>query len=243
MFVMENLADDILQESAPVSDLVTRSHPELENETDDSLVTYMAFKDTDEEMALKACEQLHSRHARFMLAWCIKNRNETFGESAEGFVNKTFFKAFTEADKFVCTEIADGTNQVLAWLFRIMKNLYLDGRRAEGRRPVVRPNGEAAWLEEIEERQREAAEQVSTGDKAAMREFLETLSPKDREILTVTAEFWDPKKGEAVIDDDVREGICKDNGLTESSLRVRRKRLKDRAKTFIQKQTNQTNTK
>ena len=234
MFVMEDLADDILQESAPVSELVTRSHPELEREPDDGLVTYMAFKNTDEEMALKACEELHSRHARFMLGWCIKHRNETFGESAEGFVNKTFFKAFTEADRFVCTDSADGTNHVLAWLFRIMKNLYLDSRRAEGRRPVVRPNGEAAWLEEIEERQREAAEQVPTGNKAAIRAFLETLSPKDQEILTVTAEFWDPEKGEAVIDDDVRKGICTDYGLTESSLRVRRKRLKDRAKAFVE---------
>src|ERR1017187_4986692 len=171
MVVMEDQADDILQESAPVSELVTRSHPELECEPDDGLVTYMAFKETDEEMALKACEELHSRHARFMLGWCIKQRNETFGESAEGFVNKTFFKAFTEADKFVCADSADGTNQVLAWLFRIMKNLYLDSRRAEGRRPVERPNGEAAWLEEIEERQREAAEQVPTGNKAAIRAF------------------------------------------------------------------------
>jgi RNA polymerase sigma factor (sigma-70 family) len=237
MFAMEDLADDILQESVPVSGLITRSHPELENDTDDGLVTYMAFQTTDEEMALKACEQLHSRHARFMLGWCIKNRNETFGESAEDFVNKTFFKAFTEADKFVCPDSADGTNQVLAWLFRIMKNLYLDSRRAEGRRPVARPNGEAAWLEEIEERQRESAEQVPTGTTAAMRAFLKTLSPKDKEILTSTAEFWDPKKGEAVIDDDVREGICAEYGLTESSLRVRRKRLKDRAKAFIQQNT------
>lgn len=232
---MQELADDILPVREPVLGLVTRSHPELVSEPDDGLVTYMAFKETDGEMALKACDELHSRHARFMLGWCIKYRKETFGESAEDFVNATFLKAYREAEKFVCTDRSQSTNQVLAWLFRIMKNLYLDSLRAEGRRPVLHcPDGETEWLEEIEEQRQEALTQVPTGRKAAVLKFLETLPPKDREILTVTAEFWDREKGEPVIDDDVRQGICNDYGMTESSLRVRRKRLKDRAKAFIE---------
>lgn len=59
----------------------------------------------------------------------------------------------------------------------------------------------------------------------------------------VTAEFWDPERGEPVIDDDIRQGICKDYGLTDSSLRVRRKRLKDHGKTFIQEQENKNEIK
>jgi DNA-directed RNA polymerase specialized sigma24 family protein len=238
MLSMEDLADDILQGHDPVVGLVTRSHPELAGEPDDGLVTFMAFKDTDGETAFKACEELHSRHARFLLAWCIKHRKETFGDSAESFVNTTFFKAHRDADQFVCTDRTNATNQVLAWLFRIMKNLYLDSLGAEGRRPVIHcPDGEIEWLEDIEEKRQEAVKQVPTGRKAAVLIFLETLSAKDHEILTVMAEFWDPEKGEPVIDDDVRKGICSDYGLTESSLRVRRKRLKDRAKAFIQEHT------
>jgi DNA-directed RNA polymerase specialized sigma24 family protein len=233
--MMEEVTDNnLLREPAPVTGLVTRSHPELEIESDDGLVTYMAFKVTDEGLALKACEELHRRHARFLLAWCLKNRIETFGDSAESFVNSAFLKAYQEAEKFVCTDTAEAKDQVLAWLFRILKNLYLDSLRAEKRRPAVRCT-EEEWgrLEEIEEQRQEAAAKVPTGRKAAVLKYLETLDSKDREILTVTAEFWDPEKGEAVIDDDVRAGLCREFGLTESSLRVRRKRLKDRAKAFI----------
>jgi RNA polymerase sigma factor (sigma-70 family) len=237
--MMEDQADyKLLEAPEPVTGLVTRCHPELDGEPDDGLVTYMAFKATDEEQALKACEELHHRHARFLLAWCIKHRQETFGDSAESFVNATFLKAYQEAESFVCTDPSQRTDQVLAWLFRIMKNLYLDSLRAENRRPVVRGlDAETERLEEIEERRQEEAEQVPTGRKAALLEFLETLLPKDREILTVTAQFWDPDKGESVIDDGVREGICREYGMTESSLRVRRKRLRDRAKAFIQQRT------
>jgi RNA polymerase sigma factor (sigma-70 family) len=237
--MMEDVADsNILEEPEPVTGLVTRWHTGLDREPDDGLVTYMAFKATDEELALTACDELHRRHARFLLAWCIKYRRETFGEPAESFVNATFFKAYREAEKFVCTDPSQSTDQVLAWLFRIMKNLYLDSLRAEKRRPLVRcSDEEAERLEEVEERQQEAADQVPTGRKAAVLKFLETLSPQDREILTATAEFWDPDKGESVIDDDVRDGICREYGLTESSLRVRRKRLRDRAKAFIQERT------
>lgn len=236
MELMEDVAtNNKLQKPEPVVGLVTTDRTGLESETDDGLVTFMAFKGADEETALKACEELHRRHARFLLAWCIRNRRETFGESAESFVNATFIKAYNDAEGFVCTDPQHGTEQVLAWLFRILKNIFLDSLRAEGRCPLVRcsDDEEATRLEEIEERRQEAADQVPTGRKAAVLAFLETLSPKDREILTTMAEFWDPEKDEAVIDDDVREGICREYGLTESSLRVRRKRLKDRARAFI----------
>jgi RNA polymerase sigma factor (sigma-70 family) len=232
---VEELADsNSLGEFAPVQGLATCCHPELERELDDGLVTYMALRTEDEIMARTACDELHRRHARFLLAWCIKYRKETFGESAEDFVNITFLKAYREAERFVCTDPSRAADQVLAWLFRILKNLYLDSLRGEKRRPVVHcPDGDTEWLEEIEDQRQEAAAQVPKGRKAAILAFRETLSPKDREILTVTAEFWDPVKGEAVIDDDVRKGICKEYGLMDSSLRVRRLRLMARARAFV----------
>lgn len=86
-------------------------------------------------------------------------------------------------------------------------------------------------------------DQVPTGRKALALEYWQSLPPKDRELLTVTAEFWDPAKGEPDIDDDVRQGICREYGLTECSLRVRRKRLKDRGKAYIQERESIDKTK
>jgi hypothetical protein len=120
---MDDPADNILEEApAPIGGIATRRHPELESGTDDGLVTLMAFKDTDEGVAMKACEELHRRHARFILGWCIKNRCETLGAAAEEFVNQAFLKAYNEASRFVCTDKDEATSQVKAWLFRIMKN-------------------------------------------------------------------------------------------------------------------------
>jgi DNA-directed RNA polymerase specialized sigma24 family protein len=240
--IVEELAEDDLQESpAPEPGLVTVFHPELASESDDGLVTYMAFKSTDEALARAACEELHRRHARFLLGWCISKRKETFGDSAESFVNHTFMKAYEHAANFICTDQSQAKEQVLAWLFRILGNLYLDSLRGEKKRPVVHgPKGGEEWLENIVEKdqeQRKSAQTVPTARKAAILAFLESLPPKDREILTVTAEFWNHMKGEPDIDPEIREGICRDYGLTESSLRVRRKRLKERAIVFIKERT------
>ncbi len=227
--------DEPFHDPESVPGVVTRCHPELDGEPDDGLVTYMAFKSTDEELALRACEELHRRHSRFLLAWCIKHRQETFGDAAEDFVNQTFLRSFREAEGFVCTDRTKGTEQVLAWLFRILKNLYLDSLRAEKRRPALRnADGNAEWLVEIAENRVHVLDQVPTGRKALALEYWQSLPARDRELLTVTAEFWDPAKGEPDIDADVRKGICREYGLTECSLRVRRKRLKDRGKAYIQ---------
>jgi hypothetical protein len=96
-------------------------------------------------------------------------------------------------------------------------------------------------LEEIEEARQEEAEQTPTARKAATVEFLKTLPPMERDILMLTAEFWDSKKREAVIDPEVREGFCKQYGLTESSLRVKRMRLKERAQIYIEQRTRSVN--
>jgi hypothetical protein len=121
-----------------------------------------------------------------------------------------------------------------------MKNLYVDALRAAKRRPVVQwLDDEIDRLQHNDTARQEAADQVHDARKAALLEYLQALPPKDREILTITAEFWDSQNHEVVVDKAVRIGICREHGLTESSLRVRRKRLKDRAKAFISEQTEQ----
>ena len=224
----------VSSEVIPQVVLVSCSQPQLENESDDGLLTDMALKAIDEELALRACEELHRRHARLLLGWCIKNRCDTFGDSAEDFVNATFAMAYQEADGFVSKGPKKRPTQVKAWLFQILRNLYIDSLRSEKRRPVMRnPEGEDRWLENIAGRSEVAQKHITTGRQAMVLEYLQTLSAKDRDILTVTSEFWDRDKGESAVDSDVRNGICREHGMTECSLRVRRKRLIDAGKDFI----------
>src|SRR5262245_1886125 len=81
---------------------VVSSDPALELEPEDGLVTFMALKDEDTDMAQLACQELYRRHARFLLGWCLNNRAETFGKAAEDFVNMAFLKAYDKAGTFVC---------------------------------------------------------------------------------------------------------------------------------------------
>ena len=228
--------------------LLTRSHPDLEGETDEGLLTYMALKDDDVDLAQRACEQLHHRHAHFLLAWCYKERYQTFGDSAEDFINETFLRAYRQAKSFVCTDLSQARQQVLAWLFRILRNVFIDSVRSEGRRPLVRmEEGSDDWLYDIVSEDSVAAEEcqvtnaedalqdgtVSAQRKNLVLKFRATLKPLEKEIFDLTAQFWSSAQGQTEIDTDLRDGVCERLGIKKCSLRVYRKRLLDRLKAFI----------
>jgi RNA polymerase sigma factor (sigma-70 family) len=247
--------DNDAPEPGPDLVILTRNHPDLEVEPDDGLVTYMGLQDEDVDLSQRACEQLHHRHAHFLLAWCYKKRYQTFGESAEDFVNETFLRAYRQAKRFVCTDLSQAREQVLAWLFRILRNVFIDSLRSELRRPAIRnQEGTDDWLHDIlVEDDFEAGERcvsggvdgvqdaaVSAQRKTLVLKFRETLKPAEQEIFDLTAQFWSSAQGQTEIDDDIRDGICEKLGISKCSLRVYRKRLLDRLKAFILK--HETNT-
>jgi RNA polymerase sigma-70 factor, ECF subfamily len=65
------------------------------------------------------------------------------GADAEDLVQETYARAFRGAAAF-----SPGTN-LRAWLFRILRNAFLDGRRHEARLPLS-PDGEADLAEQAE---------------------------------------------------------------------------------------------
>jgi len=248
LIVALKTSDDV-PDPAPNLALVTHNHPELEAESDDGLVVYMALKDQDLDLAQRACEQLHHRHAHFLLAWCYRERYQTFGDSAEDFVNETFLRAYRQAQHFVCTDLSQGRQQILAWLFRILRNVFLDSMRSENRSPLVRiesgPDDKPSdnFAENViaaEEGQAAKAPDnihhnaVSAQRRNLVLQFRATLKPLEQEILDLTAQFWNSAQGRTEIDDDLRDGICNRLGIKKCSLRVYRKRLLDRLKAFIQ---------
>jgi DNA-directed RNA polymerase specialized sigma24 family protein len=221
-------------------------HPDLELVADEKLVSLMADK-TNEALGLRACDELHARHAHFLLAFCYKYKFETFGDSAEHFVNETFYRAFIKACQFPCPKIQDAeirSDAVVAWLFTILRNAFYDAYEAEGRKRLVRSlDGTDEWLESEMEKRRETAivPRVPDAWKNAVLTVREQSSPVDRAILDTMGEYWSPVTGETEIEPEVRANICAQFELTENSLRVRRNRLKAKIRDLASKHNN-TNT-
>ena len=225
--------------------VVAPPDPVLEIEPDDGLITYMALKDEDEELAKRACQELHRRHARLLWGWCLKNRAETFGDSAEAFVNAAFIKAYESAHTYtpqsgVSAEVR--RRQVIRWLFRLLHNTFLDGRRAEMREPFLRSDdtNDGLLFDWPQPAEIESLSDISARRKNLVLNFIEQQDATDQAILKVTAQYWSASAKKTVMPEHVRKAVCRELGLTENSLRVRRTRALDRLKDFILQNEKQT---
>jgi RNA polymerase sigma-70 factor (ECF subfamily) len=98
---------------------------------------------------------------------------------AEDLVQDTYAKAFAGAGRF-----APGTN-LRAWLFTILHNHFLNGRRRAGRSPVVAGTEAAAHAVDTAETAAPSPEAalVRAADAAAVRQAVEALPEAFREAV------------------------------------------------------------
>lgn len=219
--------------------LMANRQPDLEAEPEDGLVTYMALQDVDFDQAQRACEELYSRHAHFMVGWCLKNRAETYGQDAKDLVDEAFLRAFKSAGSYRSRADldADGRRRhVIAWLFKILRNAYLDCRKAEEREHLVREDSEGGdyFLENLPApEQSQDCNRISPQRRNLVLQFVEAQNKRDQAILKATGECWSAAAGETVLSADVRDKLCEEFGMNPNSLRVQRKRLIEKLRLFI----------
>jgi hypothetical protein len=166
--------------------------------------------------------------------------------AAEDFVSVTFIKAYDYAHTFKCAvglSAETKRRKVRRWLFLLLYNTFLDSRKGEKREPFFRPvNSDDGLLLDFPELGPIAETSgISARRKNLVLNFIERLDPLDQAILKLTAQYWSPSAKKTVMHDDVRKAICRELGLTENSLRVRRIRAIERLETFILQTEKQTN--
>ncbi len=228
--------------------LLANRQPDLEAEPEDGLVTYMALQDVDFDQAQRACEELYRRHAHRMVGWCLKNRAETYGQDATDLVDEAFLRAFRSAHSYRSRAglDADGRRRhVMAWLFRILRNAYLDCRKGEQREQLVRDDSEDAGQLLNEAPDQEGipdAGRVSPERRNLVLRFLDELDGVDKAILIATAESWSPTAAQTVLPRHICRSLCEEFGLTENSLRVRRFRVLEKLRLFISEEETKTST-
>jgi DNA-directed RNA polymerase specialized sigma24 family protein len=216
----------------------------IEDDSDADLVAWMTLRDEDEEAAFRACEILFKRHSPVLLGWCQQRMGNIFGDTAEGFVNAAFKKAFDHAEKFQCPTRAvpdEQRRRVVGWLFQILKNLIRDSFKAEARERRFRERRVEAIDTNLVEFVESPQDNDTCGDAGLsdrgllVRRFLEEeLSDEDAEFLQLSANFFDFARNEPVIDPDLLEGVCQRMGVTPSGLRSRRRRILVRLRLYIE---------
>jgi DNA-directed RNA polymerase specialized sigma24 family protein len=211
----------------------------MDNETDESLVTYMGFNEDEPATAEAAAGELYRRHSRKMTGWCAKSFL-LYRQNHEDLVRKTFQKALRAAKNFgpLHTNLsdADKTKHIKFWLYCILKNVCIDARRSEKAEREerceidVETAGELLALDPVDT---EGAEPPTSRRVELIREFVVDLAPHDQAILYNTMQYYDRRTGQTVMPKTILESLCTELGMTKISLRTQRSRLLERMKQYV----------
>lgn len=211
----------------------------MQDETDESLVTYMGFNDDEPSVAEEAVAELYRRHSRKMTAWCAKGFL-LYRQNHEDLVKKTFQKALRAAKTFgplgKSLSEADKTKHIKFWLYCILKNVCIDAHRSEAAEREERCGVEVESVAEVvtlDPVDPEAPEPTTPRRVDLIRTFIASLPPHDQAILYNTMQYYDRRTGQTVMPKAVLETLCSELGMTKISLRTQRSRLLERMRQYV----------
>lgn len=210
----------------------------MENETDESLITYMGFHEEERETAEAAAGELFRRHSRKMTAWCVKGFL-LYRQNHEELVQISFAKALNGAKAFLPrlakrAEPAEKTKHIKCWLYQILRRTCIDAHRSESLEREHRFEIEVDKVEVIlDSPDAEAAETPPNHRVEMTRQFAATLEEPDQAIFYNTMQYYDPATGGTVMPESVLDELCAELNLTPISLRTRRSRLLTRLHRYI----------
>jgi RNA polymerase sigma factor (sigma-70 family) len=211
----------------------------MQDETDESLVTYMGFNDDEPSVAEEAVAELYRRHSKKMTAWCAKSFL-LYRQNHDDLVRKTFQKALRAAKTFgplaKSLSDADKTKHIKFWLYCILKNVCIDAHRSEAAEREERSGVEVESVAEfvtLDPVDPEAPEPATPRRVDLIRAFIASLPPHDQAILYNTMQYYDRRTGQTVMPKTVLETLCTELGMTKISLRTQRSRLLERMRQYV----------
>jgi DNA-directed RNA polymerase specialized sigma24 family protein len=211
----------------------------MQNESDDSLVTYMGFYEEERATAEAAAAELYRRHSKKMTAWCIKGFL-LYRQSHEELVRLTFQKALKAAKNFSLKLPKDAsveakTKHIKFWLYCVLKNTCIDARRSERfeREARAEVDVENVAMVILDAPHDETVEPPTPRRVGLIREFIEQLQPHDQAILYNTVQYYDRRTKQTVMPKPVLDMLCSELGMTKISLRTQRSRLLERMRQYV----------
>jgi DNA-directed RNA polymerase specialized sigma24 family protein len=203
----------------------------MEDESDESLVTYMGFHEEEPESAESAVGELFKRHSRKMTAWC-RATFLLYRQNHEDLVKRTFEKALKGAAAFVSKLVkqnddAAKTRHIKFWLYCILKRTCIDAQRSEKFERAHRSDVDVETVQMV------ALDPDDTGPGDVPTElrielvhnFITDQKTNDQAILYNTMQYYDCATGQAIIPKSVLKALCEELEMTTVSLRTKRCRL------------------
>jgi RNA polymerase sigma factor (sigma-70 family) len=201
--------------------------------SDAELLERVSLRATDALGARRAEAQFYERHARYLYAVLVSRVRRPLalsGREVEDLVQETFFRAFAHADTFSAAESTDEETErrrTRAWLGRIAQRLLADWL-ADTREVSASP-----YLETLAEP--EASPPSSRSPKLRLlREALETLSERERDVLRVAALYFRPGEEHQRLPNEVAAELARRWQTTNDNVRAIRSRATKKLKQYLE---------
>jgi RNA polymerase sigma factor (sigma-70 family) len=205
----------------------------FESESDEDLVVMMGWDD-DPETSRAAFGGFYTRHARFVYVCLCKAflRKGMNDKDVEDLVTDTFLRAKDRATTFQrCDGDDEGQRRrhIRAWLMAIASNLARDllrGRKKLHEQPVALDTLLAFT----------GTKAATSSDRLKLVEFAfnDLLTHREREVLRVTMEFYDPARENQRLPDDVAADLAARLNTTSDNLRKIRKRALEKIRDYVE---------
>jgi RNA polymerase sigma factor (sigma-70 family) len=201
--------------------------PDLSGDPDDDLLVFMTWKQDDPPVAREAWAELYRRHAPYIFGVCYKAFGKTLKtrDRVSDLVTDVFKRSYERAESFRPSGLKDPDamrKRVRAWLGTIARRLFLD-RLPPKDAPLAECQLDQHHWQDI-------AQPETAGDsgcpvaavvKAAMQKV---LTEREREVLLVTLQWYDPSSDHQRLPNDVAAELAKRLGTTPENLRKMRER-------------------
>lgn len=185
-------------------------------------------------LAARAAEaEFYERHARYLYCVLVQRVRRPLalsGREVEDLVQETFFRAFARASTFTAGDAWDEDSErrrSRAWLGRIAQRLLADWLAD------VREVSASPYLDTLAEP--EPAPPSSRSPKLRlMREALDTLSERERDVLRVAALYFRPGEEHQRLPNDVSAELARRWQTTSENLRAIRSRATKKLKEYLE---------
>lgn len=221
-------------------------------ETDFNLLTIIGCAEYDLQKAEEALAELYKRHWPRLKGAGLGQGWEALGIDVDEIVIRTFERIWTRAGRFNPGKSHPGTaveDAVSLWIYKIFQNLFRTELRAICRKRAHSPqvlSSDDILIEVVEEPCEadggRSEESIGETPRVAWtREWLDTLSEGDRQIMLVSADYINRMTGKCEIPPKDLEPLAARLGLAPASIKVKRSRMLERLIELIsEKESKQT---
>lgn len=192
-------------------------------ESVEGLLAYMSQRSDNPEVAQAACEEFYNRHSRYVFAVIDRAHGETLGEqTVEDLVMETFRRVYEKAHTYKACGAMDANGarrNVLAWVGAVAHNACADHYR--------HPDSGLKLIDDWESVETLIVPTKVAGlspDLQLVHEALATLSERDRTVLLVTMQYYDPTRPHQRLPDGVASDLAKGFDTTPENIRKIRER-------------------